>query len=116
MESHEIEKRKLTLDDCMHITDDEIEYWYAREIQEILGYSKWQNFDIAIKRAMVSAETGKTPVQNHFAEVSKMVKIGSGSERSIKDYKLTRYACYLIAMNGDPKKDEIAFAQGSKSH
>lgn len=111
MESREIEKRKLKLDDCMHVTEDGVEYWYAREIQTIFGYTKWQNFEVAVNRAKASLVTSDTPVQNHFAEVGKMVSIGSGSERSVKDYMLTRYACYLIAQNGDPRKEEIAFAQ-----
>ncbi|MDB7998964.1 DNA damage-inducible protein D [[Eubacterium] siraeum] len=88
-----------------------IEFWYARELMSLLGYERWNNFDKAVSRAMDSCESGGIEVSDHFREVAKMVPLGSGSQRKIKDYILTRYACYLIAQNGDPKKEEIAFAQ-----
>lgn len=87
------------------------EFWYARELQELLGYSKWENFETAIERAKVACQNSDQPVDNHFREVTKMVDLGSGSSREIKDLLLTRYACYLIAQNGDPRKEAVAFAQ-----
>lgn len=111
MDSKEIEKRRLALDDHMHLTGDGVEFWYARDIMNVYGYTRWQNFEVAINRAKISLESTETHAQNHFTEASKMVPLGSGAERSVKDYMLTRYACYLIAQNGDPRKEEIAFAQ-----
>ena len=91
--------------------ESNIEFWYARELMPLLGYERWENFEKAIQRAMNSCETSGINTSDHFREVTKMVQLGSGSNRKIKDYMLTRYACYLIAQNGDPKKEEIAFAQ-----
>ena len=97
-----------------HIEDDNgdtMEVWYARELQNVLGYARWENFIVAINRAMESCKTQNINIDDHFREVTKMVVLGSNAERSVKDFMLTRYACYLIAQNGDPKKEEIAFAQ-----
>ena len=91
--------------------ENQIEYWLARELQVQLGYKTWENFVKVINRAMDSVETTGNNVPDHFREGTKMVRIGSGAERPVSDYMLTRYACYLIAQNGDPKKEEIAFAQ-----
>ena len=90
---------------------DGIEYWLARELQELLGYTDWRNFTNAINKAKESCESTGEAVSDHFVDVNKMVKIGSGAERKKEDIMLTRYACYLIAQNGDPKKEQIAFAQ-----
>lgn len=109
MDSAEIMRRKLALDDFAH-EDDGVEFWYARDLMEPLGYTQWRNFEMAVKRAMTSCEANEMPVDSHFAETSKMVDAGV-APRAVKDYKLTRYACYLIAQNGDPKKPEIALAQ-----
>ncbi len=92
--------------------DADIEFWYARDLMPLLGYERWENFDKAISRAIESCDTSGVPVSNHFREVTKMITAGKGAQRPVKDYMLTRYACYLIAQNGDPKKEEIAFAQG----
>lgn len=91
--------------------NESLEFWSAREIQGILGYAQWKNFEKVIEKAKAACENAGVEVRNHFAEFGKMVDIGSGVSREINDVALTRYACYLVAQNGDATKSEIAFAQ-----
>ncbi|MGT2800970.1 DNA-damage-inducible protein D [Streptococcus phage Javan290] len=112
MEQNKIQQFMQNFDHLLKIVPNtDIEYWYARDIMPILGYQRWENFHRAIERSLNSIDSSDIEISNHFREVTKMVSLGSGAERPIQDYMLTRYACYLIAMNGDPKKEEIAFAQ-----
>jgi len=92
-------------------TEGGIEYWLARDLQHLLGYTKWENFINVVSKAKTACEMSGHLVANHFPDVRKMVDLGSGSQREVDDIMLTRYACYLIAQNGDPKKQPIAFAQ-----
>jgi DNA-damage-inducible protein D len=92
-------------------TENGVEYWLARDLQYLLGYDEWRNFNTAISKAEKACEVSGHRVADHFVGVNKMVDLGSGSQREVDDIMLTRYACYLIAQNGDPRKQEIAFAQ-----
>ena len=94
-----------------HKTDEGIEFWLARDVQQLLGYTKWDNFQSVITKAKTACEISGHEILDHFADIGKMVSIGSGAEKEIPDIMLTRYACYLIAQNGASNKPEIAFAQ-----
>ncbi len=93
------------------IREDGTEYWNARELSEVLQYKKWENFSKVIDRAKLACDNSGLSIQDHFPEVRKMVEIGSNTERELLDYELSRYACYLIVQNGDPRKEVIALGQ-----
>ena len=94
-----------------HIDENGVEFWYARELMTMLEYSKWGNFVKVIDKAKESCKNSNMDVLDHFANIGKMIMVAKGAERKIDDYKLTRYACYLIAQNGDSRKKTIALAQ-----
>lgn len=110
MKKEEISRLFERFEDACYLFND-VECWSARELQEILGYAKWDNFKRAIDKAKQSCENAGESLINHFADVGKMVDLGSGAQRQLDDLALTRYACYLVAQSGDPAKPEIAFAQ-----
>ena len=94
-----------------HSDESSNEYWFARELATVLGYTKWENFKKVIDRAMLACQNSGFNVEDHFPDVRKMVEIGSSTKRQVVDYKLSRYACYMIVQNGDPRKEVIATGQ-----
>ncbi len=109
MKKELIHKRHKSFEQCAH-ENAGVEYWLARELQVLLGYAQWRSFEQVIERAQIACQNAGQPVTDHFADVSKMIELGKTAERDVGDIALTRYACYLIAQNGDPRKDAIAFA------
>ncbi len=111
MKSKLIESLTENLESNSHKTRENIEFWLAMDLQQLLDYSKWDNFQNVLSKAKTECKLSEEEISNHFADVGKMVAIGSGIEKEIPDIMLTRYACYLIAQNGDSRKEKIAFAQ-----
>lgn len=106
-----VKYNEQTFESIKHINEYGEEYWLARELQPVLEYSQWRRFSDAIERAKLACKNSGFAIEDHFADVGKMVDIGSGAEREIDDVTLSRYACYLIVMNGDPRKEVIAVGQ-----
>jgi len=105
------EYNKSAFEEIKHIDEDGTEYWYARELMTALEYSKWQKFNNVIEKATIACNTSKNNINDHFTQVDKMVDIGSNTSRKINDYKLSRYACYLIVQNSDSRKETVALGQ-----
>ena len=95
----------------IHFTDEDMEFWYARELQKVLEYTQWRNFNQVIDKAKVACDISNNNVLDHFADVSNMVELGSGAQRNVEDIMLSRYACYLIVQNSGPRKEVIALGQ-----
>lgn len=111
MKTELVKSLTINFEACAQQADNGVEFWLARDLQHLLGYSEWRNFVAVVNKGKTACEVSGHTVADHFVDVNKMVDLGSGSQRDIDDLMLTRYACYLIAQNGDPRKQEIAFAQ-----
>ncbi len=109
MKKELIQRLHKNFEDCAQ-QNDGVEFWLARELQVLLGYTQWRNFEAVMDKAKIACEKAGQGVSDHFADVSKMIDLAKGAQREVEDLALTRYACYLIAQNGDPRKDAIAFA------
>jgi DNA-damage-inducible protein D len=109
MKKELIQRLHKSFEDCAH-QNEGVEFWLARELQELLGYTEWRNFQTVLTKAKVACENAGQAVADHFVDVNKMIDLAKGAQREVEDQGLTRYACYLIAQNGDPRKDAIAFA------
>jgi len=110
MKQEVITQLRKTFNECAQKTDNGTEFWFARDLQTLLGYDKWENFQNVIKKAKIACKTTGLQAEDHFPDVRKVISAGKGAQHEIEDIALTRHACYLIAQNGDPRKQEIAFA------
>jgi DNA-damage-inducible protein D len=110
MKTEIIQSLTDTFESSAHFTDD-IEYWFARDLQKLLEYTEWRNFLNTVSKAKISCETSGNAIVDHFVDVNKTIDLPKGAKKEIDDIMLTRFACYLIAQNGDPRKEKIAFAQ-----
>lgn len=111
MEKELIKSLTENFESFAHKSEQGVEFWFARDLQGLLGYEKWDNFVLVVEKAKVSCEKSGRLISDHFADARKTIKMPKGAEKQLFDIMLTRYACYLIAQNGDPRKEQIAFAQ-----